>query len=132
MKPYLFPMLAFTAMLLFTSTATAEIKTLCNTGETAKTISGCTGVLVTPNPTGGGVNRDGNWGIAYPYPSTLSPTLGPCGLGFIRAWVDTPYSIYPDGFQTVPVLCRSGLHPTMEKATKPKAGTFISLGFTSR
>jgi hypothetical protein len=49
---------------------------------------------VTPNPIGGGANRDGNWEIAYPYPSTLSPVLGPCGLGFVRAWVDTPLSTW--------------------------------------
>jgi hypothetical protein len=87
---------ALAAMLLFTTMAAAQIKTLCNTGQTAQTFSGCTSVLVTPNPTGGGPNRDGNWGLAYPYPSMLSPTLGPCALtGFTRAWVDTPYSVYP-------------------------------------
>ena len=78
-------------MSILASTATAEIKGLCDTGQTAQTLTGCTGVLVTPNPTGGGPNRDGNWGLAYPYPTTLSPTLGPCGLKeFTRAWVDTP------------------------------------------
>jgi hypothetical protein len=91
MKPNLSPLYAVVGMLLFTTIATAQIKGLCNTGETAQTVSGCTGVLVTPNPTGGGPNRDGNWGIAYPYPSTLSPTLGPCTIkSFTRAWVDTP------------------------------------------
>ncbi len=81
----------FTATLLFAAIATAGIPGLCNTGETPRIPgSGCSGVLVTPNPTGGGPNRDGNWGIAYPYPSTLSPTLGPCDLTFTRAWVDTP------------------------------------------
>jgi hypothetical protein len=57
--------------------------------QTPKTFSGCTSVLMTPNPTGGGPNRDGNWEIAYPYPSTLSPVHGLCGLSFVRAWVDT-------------------------------------------
>jgi hypothetical protein len=95
MKPYRLPLCALVGMPLFTTIATAQIKGLCNTGQTIQTTAGCSGVLVTPNPTGGGPNRDGNWWIAYPYPSTLSPTLGPCGLGFIRAWVDTPYSVYP-------------------------------------
>jgi hypothetical protein len=90
MKPYMLLVIVLAGMLLFTTMATAQIKGLCNTGQTTQTIAGCTGVLVTPNPTGGGPNRDGNWGIAYPYPSTLSPIFGPCGLGFIRAWVDTP------------------------------------------
>jgi len=82
---------ALAAMLLFATLAAAEIPSLCSTGQTGKTIFGCTGVLVTPNPTGGGPNRDGNWALAYPYPSALSPTHGPCVLkGFIRAWVDTP------------------------------------------
>jgi hypothetical protein len=84
-------LLAVAAMFLLTSMVTAQIKGLCNTGQTHQTAAGCTGVLVTPNPTGGGPNRDGNWGLAYPYPSTLSPTLGPCALAeFTRAWVDTP------------------------------------------
>jgi hypothetical protein len=91
MKPCPLLLFAFAAKLLFTSTATAQIKGLCNTGESHQTLSGCTDVLVTPNPTGGGPNRDGNWGLAYPYPATLSPTLGPCDLKeFISAWVDTP------------------------------------------
>jgi hypothetical protein len=82
---------AFAAILLFAGTAAAQITGLCNTGQTSKTISGCTGVLVTPNPGGGGSNRDGNWQLAYPYPSTLSPTHGPCDLrSFVKAWVDTP------------------------------------------
>ena len=87
---------ALAAMLLFTTMAAAQIKTLCNTGQTAQTFLGCSNVLVTPNPTGGGPNRDGNWGLASPYPSTLSTTLGPCALtSFTRAWVDTPYSVPP-------------------------------------
>jgi hypothetical protein len=93
MRLYLCPLYAFVGALLFATVATAEIKGLCNTGETPKTTTGCTGVLVTPNPTGGGPNRDGNWGIAFPYPSTVSPA-NPCGLDFIRAWVDTPYHLY--------------------------------------
>jgi hypothetical protein len=95
MKSYSLLLLAFAAMLLLSSTATAQIKSLCNTGETARTASGCTGALVTPNPTGGGPSRDGSWWLANPYPSTLSPTLGPCALaGFVRAWVDTPGSVW--------------------------------------
>lgn len=79
------------ALLLFAGVAAAQIPGLCNTGETIKTALGCTGVLVTPNPSGGGPNRDGNWVLAYPYPSALSATVGPCSLkGFIRAWVDSP------------------------------------------
>jgi len=74
------------AMLLFATIAAAQIPGLCNTGETTKTALGCSGILVTPNPTGGGSNRDGNWQLAYP-----SATVGPCSLkGFTRAWVDTP------------------------------------------
>jgi hypothetical protein len=86
-------MYAFAAMLVFASVAGAQIPGLCDTGQTAKTVLGCTEVLVTPNPTGGGPNRDGNWLLAYPYPTTLSPTTGPCELkSFVRAWVDTPNS----------------------------------------
>jgi hypothetical protein len=82
---------AVTVMLVFATIATAQIPGLCNTGQTAKTVLGCTGVLVTPNPTGGGSTRDGNWLLAYPYPVTLSETTGPCELkSFVRAWVDTP------------------------------------------
>lgn len=80
----------FLAALLFSASATAQIPGLCNTGETPRTASGCSGVLVTPNPSGGGPNRDGNWGIAYPYPTTPPATLGPCNPGFTKAWVDTP------------------------------------------
>jgi len=91
------PLKVFLAALLFSALAAAEIPDLCNTGETSRTASGCTGILVTPNPAGGGPNRDGNWGIAYPYPSTLSPTLGPCDLSFIPGWVDsTPSNYLPD------------------------------------
>jgi hypothetical protein len=57
---------AVAAMLLFATVAAAQIKGLCNTGQTAKTLFGCTGLLVTPNPAGGGPNRDGNWALAYP------------------------------------------------------------------
>jgi len=95
MKPYPLLLFAFASTSLFTSTATAEIKGLCNTGDSRQTASGCTGVLVTPNPTGGGPSRDGNWGLAYPYPTTLSSTFGPCDLKeFIWAWVDTPLSAW--------------------------------------
>ena len=78
------------ATVLFAAFGAAEIPDLCNTGETPRTLSGCSHVLVTPNPTGGGHNRDGSWAIAYPYPSALAPIVGPCQLSYIRAWVDTP------------------------------------------
>jgi hypothetical protein len=81
----------FAATLLFAVVANAEIPDLCNTGQTLRTASGCSGVLVTPNPAGGGPKRDGNWNIAYPYPSTLSTSFAACGLKtFISAWVDNP------------------------------------------
>jgi hypothetical protein len=81
-----------TAILLFATTAAAQIPGLCNTGLSPKTVLlGCNSGLVTPNPLGGGPNRDGNWVLAYPYPSALSATTGPCTLkSFTRAWVDTP------------------------------------------
>jgi hypothetical protein len=79
------------ALLLFAAMAAAQIPGLCNTGQTKATASGCTGILVTPNPNGGGPNRDGNWQLAYPYPSDLSRTHGPCELAhFVKTWVDTP------------------------------------------
>jgi len=82
---------AVAAMLLFATMAAAQIAGLCNTGQTPATSAGCSGVLVTPNPYGGGPTRDGNWALAYPYPSTLSPDHGPCALKtFVPAWVDTP------------------------------------------
>jgi hypothetical protein len=86
MKPYSFLLLALAAMFLFASTATAQIKGLCNTGQTAQTILGCTDVLVTPNLEGGGPNRDGNWGLAYPSrrsglrPMTEKATGPPAGM----------------------------------------------------
>ncbi len=89
-RPEMNALKVFAAALLLSALAPAQIPGLCNTGEITRTTNGCTGVLVTPNPTGGGPNRDGNWGIAYPYPSTLSPTFLPCDLRFISAWVDTP------------------------------------------
>lgn len=43
------------------------------------------------DPVGGGHNHDGNWALAYPYPSALSVGHGPCSLTtWVRAWVDTP------------------------------------------
>ncbi len=85
----------FATLLLFSTMAAAQIPGLCNTGQTKATASGCTGVLVTPNPSGGGPNRDGNWQLAYPYPSDLSPTHGPCDLAhFVHAWVDTPLAAW--------------------------------------
>ena len=126
------------ATLLFAAVATAQVPGLCNTGETPRTASGCSGILVTPNPTGGGPNRDGNWLVADPYPSMLSTTLGACALkSFTKAWVDnpvagawipngiasewiTPYDgegnlpsgwyVYATGFH-VPALLTSGLTP---------------------
>jgi len=80
---------AFAAMLLFTAISAAQIAGLCNTGQTAATSAGCTGALVPPNPTGGGPNRDGNWGLTY---RPLSVRRKPCLLqGYVNAWVDTPY-----------------------------------------
>jgi hypothetical protein len=78
------------ALLLFATVVSAQIPGLCNTGETTKTALGCTGVLVTPNPSGGGPNRDGNWVLAYPYPTPFSGVPNPCSLKtFESAWVDT-------------------------------------------
>src|SRR5579871_3975495 len=83
---------ALAAGLLFATMAAAQISGLCNTGQTRAASAGCTGVLVTPNPQGGGPQRDNNWALAYPYPSTISPENGPCDLkAFIEAWVDTPF-----------------------------------------
>jgi hypothetical protein len=71
-----------------------SVKGLCNTGQTSALAAGCTSALVTPNPTGGGTNVDGNWQI-NPYPSTLAEVKPPCSLtGFVKAWVDTPVSGY--------------------------------------
>ena len=90
---------ALAAMLLFATITTAEVPGLCNTGQTAVTSSGCTGVLVPPNPTGGGPNRDGNWELAYPYPVAIHDVHGPCLVEtFVAAWVDTPeYAWLPNG-----------------------------------
>lgn len=78
------------AALLFSAVALAQIPGLCNTGEATRTRLGCSGVLVIPNPTGGGPNRDGNWEIAFPYPSNILTPKNACDLGFVPAWVDTP------------------------------------------
>jgi hypothetical protein len=90
------------AMLCFATAASPQITGLCNTGQTPATTSGCTGVLVTPNRSGGGPNRDGNWQLAYPYPSTIISSHSPCDLtGFIKAWVDTPNGSWlPDSAST--------------------------------
>jgi hypothetical protein len=75
-----------------TVTVNAQIRGLCNTGQTAEDALGCTEVLVTPNPKGGGPHVDGNWQIAYPYPSPFEGFAGPCELTqFEPAWVDTPF-----------------------------------------
>jgi hypothetical protein len=130
MKPYLFPLYAFVGMLLFTTIATSQIKGLCNTGETAQTVSGCTGVLVTPNPTGGGPNRDGNWGLAYPYPTTLSPTLGPCALKeFTRTWVDTPYSVYPGWLPNSASAASEWITPYDGEGNQPQGWYVYLTGF---
>ena len=86
-----------------TATVNAEIRGLCNTGQTAENLFGCTEVLVTPNPLGGGPHVDGNWDIAYPYPSPFEGFSGPCELTqFEPAWVDTPMSEWlPDSASTV-------------------------------
>lgn len=76
--------------LMFGVVVSAQIPTLCNTGQTGRNLSGCTGKLLPPNSSGGGSNRDGNWNLGYPYPSLL-PHTNPCHLtGFTPAWVDTP------------------------------------------
>jgi hypothetical protein len=94
-------LLAF-AMLCLATSAHAQIVNLCNTGQTLATLAGCTGVLVPPNPAGGGSDRDGNWHLAYPYPSTITSAHTPCTLpGFVRAWVDTPNAGWlPDSAST--------------------------------
>jgi hypothetical protein len=89
---------ALAAMLLFAATAASQISGLCNTGQTRATTPGCTGVLVSPNPFGGGPQLDGNWELAYPYPikSTGTGAATPCGLKiFIPAAVDIPLSNPP-------------------------------------
>jgi hypothetical protein len=73
---------ALGAILLFSTAGTAQIPRLCNTGQTRKNIDACTGEPVTPNPTGGGSQRDGNGYVAYPYPSTLAEAQNPCTLGY--------------------------------------------------
>jgi hypothetical protein len=78
--------------LFFTTAGLAEIPGLCNTGEGPKTLAGCTGSLVTPNPPGGGANRDGNWAITYLTASQASND--PCVRKLVQAWVDTPNSLW--------------------------------------
>jgi len=77
---------------VFAAVASAQIAGLCNTGQTHVTIEGCTGQLVPPNPVGGGPDRDGNWQLAYPYPTYLANINSPCELtnAFPPAFVDTP------------------------------------------
>ena len=57
---------------LFAMAAKAEIAGLCNTGQTHVNPLGCTGQMVTPNPPGGGPNRDGNWELAS-FPLSNAP-----------------------------------------------------------
>jgi hypothetical protein len=86
-------LMTMAAIQLFAPLATAAVNGLCNTGQTPRTASQCTGVLATPNPQGGGPARDGGWALAYPFPSLLSADHGPCQLvNFVPAWVDTPNS----------------------------------------
>jgi hypothetical protein len=81
---------AVAAMLLFASLGAAQIPGLCDTGQTAATSSGCTGVVVPINPIHGGPNRDGNWALAYPYPTPMTSLKTPCELtSFVPAWVDS-------------------------------------------
>jgi hypothetical protein len=89
---------ALATMLWLAGMAGAQLPALCNTGHDTATAFGCTGGLVPPNPAGGGPNRDGNWHLAYPYPSSLAAVHAPCRLkGFLKAWVDTPNSAWlPD------------------------------------
>ena len=76
------------ATALVAVSATAQISGLCNTGETSRTAFGCSGVMVAPNPPGGGGNRDHNWELVFPYPAAPETV---CSLrSFVRAWVDTP------------------------------------------
>ena len=88
-------LLGLLAGILFSSAeCRAEIPGLCNTGETHKEFAGCTGVLVTPNPPGGGSNTDANWGVEY-----LGSTEGisksqACKHDLISAYVDTPESAW--------------------------------------
>ena len=85
-----------------TATVNAQIRGLCNTGQTAANVLGCTEVPVTANPRGGGPNVDGNWDVAYPYPLPFEGFHGPCELTeFEPAWVDTPwFSWLPDSAST--------------------------------
>jgi len=94
---------ALAATLLFAAMAEAQITGLCNTGETHGTTLACSGVLVPPNPPGGGANRDGRWELAYPYPIAPGGLHTPCILTkFINAWVDTPNSNWlPNSASTV-------------------------------
>ncbi len=80
------------ALLCLATAAPAQIASLCNTGQTSATSAGCSNTLEIPNAPGGGPDRDGNWQVAYPYPSALTSTHGPCALLQIRqgGWVDTP------------------------------------------
>ena len=78
------------ALLLSAAMAAAAIPGLCDTGFSNNT---CTGLV----PIGG---TDGNWQIAFPYPTapSSSPIPNPCaapqcgttGLTFEPAWVDAP------------------------------------------
>ncbi|MGA3042800.1 MAG: hypothetical protein ABSF54_18645 [Bryobacteraceae bacterium] len=81
---------ALAAMLLTGAMGAAQIPRLCNTGQTAKNFAGCTGALVSPNPLGGGPNRDGNWWVSYPHPISGAEARDPCSLKLISAYVDTP------------------------------------------
>lgn len=107
------------ASVLFTAAAAAQIPDLCNSGETAKTALGCTGVFVPPNPLGGGPHRDDNWELAFPYPS---PHADVCALGdFVRAWVD---SANPNWFPDSVSPASEWITPYDGEISKP-AGSYI-------
>jgi hypothetical protein len=96
MKPYLFLLHALVGVLLFTTMASAQITGLCNTGQASATASGCTGVLVPPNPNAWGTPYfDGNWEVGFPWPSKLAAGNSPCLQKiFVPTTVDTPFSTW--------------------------------------
>jgi hypothetical protein len=70
---------ALATMLLFATTAPAQIVGLCNTGQTRVTDAGCTGVPVSPNLNQFGTPLlDGNWEMGFPYPNTLTTGNSSC------------------------------------------------------
>jgi len=116
---------ALASTLLFASMGAAQITGLCNTGQTTRTPAGCTGVLVTPNPPGGGPNRDGNWAIAYPYPTPNGGVHGPCLLKtFVKAWVDSLDGFWvPDSTTSEWITPYDGENPST--VTGPPPGWYV-------